>query len=333
VEVAKLAQNFVCLRITTMDNVDINLFQFDFDLTMTMFFMNAQSHIYARYGIRKNGSSDSVQSIAGVKDAMRKVLDIHKKESMRTAASWKAFDTQDLVSFKKDPRRPGGCLHCHHAGYYYRKEAFMVGRLTKETVWGFPLPENVGLTLDADTNSTIKDVAGEAAKAGIQAGDKLVSVDGKSVVTPADVTWVLNAFKSGTLKLGVERDGKKNTHSIELKGYDWRKTDISWRQSWWDSGPDIGLETADMTEDERKAARLPSDPAIALKVTQVKPGSSAGTSGIEEEDLIVGVDGKSTDMEAMELLMYVRLKWKSGDKAPLEVIRRGKRIKIDVKLK
>ena len=35
----------------------------------------------------------------------------------------------------------------------FRKEEFMVGRLNKETVWGFLLPENIGLVLDIEKNT------------------------------------------------------------------------------------------------------------------------------------------------------------------------------------
>ncbi len=315
-----------------MDDVDINLFQFDPDLTMHMFFLNGGGFVYSRYGIRKNGDSESVMSVAGIRDAIKKVLDIHKRDASRRPAPWKPFDTQDLLSFKKDPRRPGGCLHCHHAGYYLRKEEFMVGWLSKDRIWGFPLPDNIGLALDTDRNTLVKEATGLAAKAGVRSGDRVVSVDGRRVVTPADVTWVLNGFKGGTLRVGIDREGKTQTLSMELRGDDWRKTDISWRQSWWDSGPEIGLKGTDAGAEERKRLGLASD-AIAIRVTEAPLGGSAASSGIRKDDLIVGVDGLTRDLEPIELLMYVRLKFKAGDTAPLVLLRGGRRMPVAVKLK
>lgn len=315
-----------------MDDVDINLFKFDPDLTMHMFFLNGSGFIYSRYGIRKNGDSESVMSVAGIRDAMRKVLTLHKQDAARRPPPWKPFDTQDLLSFKKDPRRPGGCLHCHHAGYYLRKEEFMVGWLSKDRVWGFPLPDNIGLTLDTDRNTLVKESEGFAAKAGIRPGDRVVSVDGQRVVTPADVTWILNGFKGGMLRVGVDRDGKNQTFSMELRGDEWRKTDITWRQSWWDSGPDIGIQATDIGAEERKRLGLAPD-AIAIRVTGAKPGGSAAASGVKNDDVIVGVDGLTRDLEPIELLMYVRLKFKVGDAIPLVIQRGSRRIPVSVKLK
>jgi len=315
-----------------MDNVDINLFKFDYDLTMAMFFMNAQSFIYSRYGIRKDGDGTAMQSLEGVKDAMRKVLDIHKREAARGASPWKPFDTQDLVSFQKDPRRPNGCLHCHHAGYYMRKEEFSVGRITKETVWGYPLPQNIGIEPDIDRNTIVKDARDPAARAGVQTGDRVVSIDGQRVVTPADITWALHAFKGGTLKVVVERGGKNVTASMELKGADWRKTDVTWRESWWDSGPDIGLKSAELTSDERKPLGLSGD-QLALRVTSVDGNGSAASSGVRADDVIVSVDGKSHDMEAIELQMWIRLTKRSRETTQLGVVRGSQRQTIAVKLK
>jgi hypothetical protein len=331
-EVARLSREFICLRITTMDNVDINLFKFDYDLTMAMFFMNGRGNIYARYGIRKDGKGDLLQSIPGVKDAMRKALDIHRKEFAKPAPAWKPFDTQDLVSFKRDPRRPGGCLHCHHAGFYLRQEEFSVGRISKQTVWPYPLPENIGLTLDVDQNTVVTAADGVAAKAGIREGDRVIAVDGQRVVTPADITWALHHFKGGTLKMAVDRGGKTESVSTTLKGADWRKTNVLWRQSWWDSGPFIGLEGEDLTPEERKPLGI-AEEATAIRVVRLDPRGSAAPAGVREGDVIVGVEGKPQDMEALELQMYIRLKYRAGDSLPLTLLRDGKRVPLAVRFK
>lgn len=315
-----------------MDDVDIILFRADYDLTMHMFFLNAQGFIYARYGIRKDGKSETVMSVEGVRDAMRKTLDIHKRESTKAPPPWKPVETQDLVSFKKDPRRPNGCLHCHHAGYYVRKEEFSIGRLNKETVWGFPLPDNIGLSLEIDKNTLVKEARDPAAKAGIRAGDRVVALNGQRVVTPADITWILNAFKGGTLRVAVEREGKTETFSMELKGSDLRKTDISWRQSWWDSGPDIGLDAAELSPEERKPRGISPD-ALALRVTCLSPGRPAAAAGVKVDDVIVSVDGRNADMEGVEFQMYLRLTRRVGDTVPLVLLRGTQRAAINVKLK
>jgi C-terminal processing protease CtpA/Prc len=315
-----------------MDNVDINLFKFDYDLTMAQFFMNGRGLIYARYGVRKDGKGDLMQSLPGIKDAMRKALEVHKKDFARPAPSWKPFDTQDLTAFKRDPRRPGGCLHCHHAGFYLRQEEYSVGRLSKETIWGYPLPDNIGLTLDIDKNTIVTAVTNPAEKAGIQPGDRIVSIDGQRILTPADITWALHVFKGGTLKVVVDRAGKSETCTMTLKGADWRKTNIVWRMSWWDSGPNVGLQGQELTSEERKPFGL-SDESMAIKVTQVDARFCGAASGVKTDDIIVGMEGKSPDMEAIEFLMHIRLKYKAGEKLPLVLLRGGRKVPLTIDLK
>ncbi len=315
-----------------MDDVDVNLFRFDYDNTFQQFFMNAQGTIYSRYGWRRNGDGESVQSLEGVLDAMRKALEIHKKDAGRAPGPWKVVETQDLASFKADPRRPGGCLHCHHAGFYIRQEEFRSGRLPKDQIWPYPPADNLGIDFEIDKNTLVKSVAGLAEKAGLAAGDVVTSVDGQRVVTPADVQWALHGFRQGTLKIGYERAGKAESATIALKGDDWRKTDISWRRSWWDSGPNVGLKGEDLGPDERKAAGL-SDSAIAIKVLSVKSKGSAESAGIRANDIIVGVDGKNSDLEAMEFQMWVRLTRKIGDLLPVSVQRGRQRFNFAIKLK
>jgi len=52
---------FVCVRLVQANAMDLALFQFDYDLTFVVFFMNADKTIYGRYGSRsdrKNATRD-----------------------------------------------------------------------------------------------------------------------------------------------------------------------------------------------------------------------------------------------------------------------------------
>ena len=63
------------VRLPRLDGVDLNLFQFDFDLTMMIFFLNADEHIYGRYGGRDGKNPDGRHSLAGLRYAMQAALD------------------------------------------------------------------------------------------------------------------------------------------------------------------------------------------------------------------------------------------------------------------
>ena len=60
-KVAALMDKFVCVRLVQANAMDLALFQFDYDLTFVVFFMNADKTIYGRYGSRsdrKNATRD-----------------------------------------------------------------------------------------------------------------------------------------------------------------------------------------------------------------------------------------------------------------------------------
>ena len=48
----KLQQQFVRLRIVNMAEVDVGLFDFDFDTTFALFVLNGERNVYLRYGAR-----------------------------------------------------------------------------------------------------------------------------------------------------------------------------------------------------------------------------------------------------------------------------------------
>src|SRR2546423_10592501 len=71
---------FVCVRLVQANALDLTLFQFDYDLTFAVFFMNADRTIYGRYGSRsdrKDATRDI--SIEGFRQALLAALEWHKR--------------------------------------------------------------------------------------------------------------------------------------------------------------------------------------------------------------------------------------------------------------
>ena len=59
--------------------LDLTLFQFDFDLSFAMFFMNADKTIYGRYGTRSSiEDAESHMSLDGLVAALDGALTLHK---------------------------------------------------------------------------------------------------------------------------------------------------------------------------------------------------------------------------------------------------------------
>src|ERR1044071_6075824 len=70
---------FISVRLVQANAIDLTLFQFDYDLTFAVFFMNADRTIYGRYGSRserKDATRDI--SIEGFRQALAAALELHK---------------------------------------------------------------------------------------------------------------------------------------------------------------------------------------------------------------------------------------------------------------
>ena len=78
-----MSENFVLLRMTYLRGVNIGLFAYDYDMTWTAFFLDAEGRIYSRYGSRDSSSADSHNSAAGLVHTMAEVLRVHKEETAK----------------------------------------------------------------------------------------------------------------------------------------------------------------------------------------------------------------------------------------------------------
>src|SRR6266540_6756153 len=75
----KLLSQFVCVRITRMDDVDIALFERDWNNTLYFFIMNADEQIYMRYGGRDSKSPDTYLNLESLELAAKKGLELHRQ--------------------------------------------------------------------------------------------------------------------------------------------------------------------------------------------------------------------------------------------------------------
>jgi len=315
-----------------MLDADINLFKFDWDQTWAGFFMNAQGYIYARYGVRKEQNGETTVSLPGLRDTMKKVLEVHRKEAGKSPKPWTPTTIQDLPSFKKDPQAPKGCAHCHHAWTYTRKNDMDLGKWNRDKLWVFPLADNLGISLDYAQNTLVTSVTGMAQKAGIQSGDRIKAVNGQRVLTPADISWILQGVDKGDIKLDLERENATATASMTVSGIEWRKRDLSWRESVNVLSPQTGFWAPNAKPDERQQLNIPAD-GIALKVKMVTPASAAKAAGILVDDVIIAVDGQTKNMDYNEFTMHVWMDKNPGSVLQLVVLRKGKQIPISVLLK
>src|SRR6266404_5436155 len=66
-ELAPLLNQFVCVRIIDANALDLKLFQFDYDLSFSTLFFNADGTVYGRYGSWKHQKDPQDKTSGGLK--------------------------------------------------------------------------------------------------------------------------------------------------------------------------------------------------------------------------------------------------------------------------
>ncbi|GIX08120.1 MAG: hypothetical protein KatS3mg115_2523 [Candidatus Poribacteria bacterium] len=184
-ELRELLAQYVPVRIVRMNQVDLGRFQYDYDLSWAAFLMNADGTVYGRYGIRAGHDSESHISVASLKRALRRGLELHReypqnrhlfagKEArpVRFRFAEEMFPLQRAIQ-EEDLRK--GCVHCHMIKEAQIQIAQREGTWSKEKIWEFlvwPLPENVGMVMEVDLGNVIRAVlpGSFAERAGLQPG-------------------------------------------------------------------------------------------------------------------------------------------------------------------
>src|SRR5436189_2578241 len=138
-----------------MNGVDLARFEFDYDTTWQAFFLDADLSVYSRYGGRDETSADGRLSKDSLLTTMREVLEVHSRRNERTGRvdldlhprPGKATIPEEIPLLKAAHQ---GCVHCHQVQEYRLLQAFHDGRFERQLVFGFPLPESVGIRFDRD---------------------------------------------------------------------------------------------------------------------------------------------------------------------------------------
>jgi hypothetical protein len=225
-ELKELLERFICVRITRMNDVDIGLFEFDYDLTWMCFFLDGNDQIASRYGGRDGTDAEGRVSVAGLKHTMRQVLADHRPPE--TAAPPRAPTPAHQVF-----TRARGCMHCHNVWEGLRDQERAAGTFTRESLDVYPLPENVGLTLDPVRGNEVTGALPDsgAQRAGLRAGDVLTKIDDTAIRAQGDVMRALHlAPAEGPITVHWRRGDQVRSATLEVAA-GWKATDLSWRAS------------------------------------------------------------------------------------------------------
>jgi hypothetical protein len=338
---------FVAVRQVEMKGVDLSQFQFDYDLNWAAMFINADGTVYARYGTQSAKGADAYNSIESLEKTMRRVLALHKNYPANKVTlagklgKPKPYKTALQMPGMKHRSKLAGstarnnCVHCHNIHDAEHEQLHDAGRLTHDALWRYPLPDNLGLQLDPGDGRIVTAVKANspADKVGLRPGDVLTHADGQALTSIADLQWVLHNLPN--TQASVTLKATRGERAIEKKlamRAGWKKTDISWRGSLWSIKPVLATWCAPMKEKQVKLLRL----AKGVKPLEVRwintgrpEGRNAKRAGLRQGDIIIGMEGKPLRMRSEHFNMHVKLNYKVGDKLPLTLLRKGKRIHFD----
>jgi serine protease Do len=351
-EVHDLLDKFVCVRIVQANNLDLSLFQFDYDQSFHALFMNADSTIYGRFGTRSAREEDEDMTMQGLRAAMLAVLKMHDDyPANRTTLAGKQGHPvehrvpEDLPALKgkyTDKLKYEGnvvasCIHCHQIRDSER-ELFRTARkhMPEQVIFPYPLPDVLGLKMNPDRAATIDSVEPDsiAARAGLKPNDAILSLAGQPLVSTADLQWVLHhARPDDELSVVVKRGDKETNLTLKLSA-GWRgRSDISFRATTWELRRMVtgGLVFEDLNAEEREQRKLPDDRlALIIKhVGEYGEHAAAKKAGFQRGDILIAVEGRTQHQTESQLIASL-LNRPRGEKVRMKVLRGEKELDLMV---
>jgi hypothetical protein len=352
-ELAPLLDQFVCVRIINANSLDLKLFQFDYDLSFSILFFNADGIVYGRYSSWKHQKDPQDQSSTGLKRTLEAALALHREYPGNKAAL--AGKQGDILPFATPVEMPGlsikykpeldwegkvvqSCVHCHQIGEALREQLRADNKtLPAQLIYPWPEPEIIGLSLAQDELLKVASVApGSAAdKAGIKSGDEILSLAGQTLISAADMSWVLHhAPENGSLAAMVKSSGVARKVTVLLPT-GWReKTDISRRSGTWGlrGMATGGLVLEDLSDEIRNERKIGSGQmALLVKfVGQYGKHAAAKNAGFAKDDVITELDGKSNRLTESQVLGYLLQNYKQGKVVKASVLRGEQRLELSL---
>jgi len=314
-----------------MDDVDVALFERDWNNAIYFFVLNADEQIYLRYGGRDADSPDTYNNTDSMEVALRQGLELHRKY---LAGQLKKEERPKPLYPRQMPLLVGrtfaqhACVECHLIGDFQNIQRERDGVLDKLAhLYRSPDIKTIGIQLDVTRGLVVKAATGAVAAAGMKPGDRITQWNGTPVWTFGDVQYRYDKVdrRAETMQIGVERDGSPLELTVTLPPR-WWWTDLRFRQSSVD--PRSDFEDRPLTAAEKSKLGLQPD-GFASFVKYVPEFAKVRKSNeLRVGDIVVAVDGVERDGLANTADLYIKLHKKAGDAAVLDVIRDGKRLQM-----
>jgi serine protease Do len=333
----QLMQKFVLARILAMDGIDIGLFDYDRHNALYFFILNADEQIYLRYGGRDAEDATTYLNLQSLELALRAGLDRHelyKQGKLAKQPRPAPLYPEQITLLKRNEINRGRCVECHMIADYQAQEAELAGKLDRPSML-HPSPDlkTIGIHLNVPKGLLIEKAEGAAAKAGMQAGDKIIEIGGANVLTFGDLQYRYGKTNRNAhrIELTIDRSGARKSMSVELPA-EWWLTDTSYR--FWSVEPMLFFKTRPLEAEQKRRLNLPVG-GFASEVVEMEAAESR-KAGVESDklpmlkpgDIITGVEGVQESRLTQNVERYIKLTKKAGDTITLDLLRDGKPTQI-----
>ncbi len=340
------ARDYVCVRITNLDGVDLELFRFDYDLTLAILFLHHDGTVLHRYGGRNAEDPLAWMSMPSLTKVMRKtVADYRAYAKDPKPKPHKRFTIDDYPPFaRKRKTTKIDCVHCHmvhDARTSWLKEE---KRFDPKRIWIWPLPDKIGLVMAREDQALVDKVLPDspAKTIGIKQGDRIVQLADQHVLSVADIQWVLESapFEATQIPISYRRGDALHKAQLKLTA-DWKRDSIegfSWRASIWRFDPKPGFGGKDLSREEKRKLKIPVEQyafRVQYLVTWGKnafTGEQAKRAGIRKGDVVIAADGKTDFRSQAHFHAWVRLAHAKGDTLTIRLLRNRAPRTIKLKL-
>jgi len=339
---------FVCVRITRMNGVDFQRFAFDLDTTWSAFFTDSRLNIYSRFGGRDAGEPEERLSVKSLLHTMDEVLDAHRRRLSDLKQDRQDNDPHDprIQPAPKQSLTPQqipllaqnhqGCVHCHQIREYQFLQWSHEGVFSQRKLFGWPLPETLGIELDRDHGHRIQRVSAKspAVNAGLRSGDIVERVGDVPIRSEYDIRWALHRLPKQhqvplTVRRGRQDSAARHTMQLPLPS-GWRQTNLSWRKSLRSIPLEFGFRGYALTRSQLDKLKLDRT-RMAIRVTSVKNRGLAQALDLHKRDIIVRVADRAASGTFYAFQSDLLGAYKPGDTVRIQVLRDGERLTLSGK--